>query len=103
MFTTNFNSFVARYCFHVTFLFHGCNSNANNIFKVQNQLPNADQVEKLEKKDLVMYIHVGKPNEEFSKKFGNEARIQLNDKFADVKDIKPFVAAERAARRGASS
>ena len=35
--------------------------------KVQNQLPNADQVEKLEKKDLVMYIHVGKPNEEFSK------------------------------------
>ena len=46
-----------------------------------------------------MYIHVGKPNEEFSKKFGNEARIQLNDKFADVKDIKPFVAAERAARR----
>lgn len=67
--------------------------------KVQNQLPNADQVEKLEKKDLVMYIHVGKPSDEFAKKFGKEARIQLNDKFADVKDIKPFVAAERAARR----
>ena len=66
---------------------------------VKNELPSADQVEKLEKKDLVMYMYVGKPKDEFASKFGKEARLQLNDKFSDIKDIKAFVAAERAARR----
>ena len=66
--------------------------------KVANKLPVADQVEKLDKKNPISYIYAGKPSANY-KSFGTEARIQLNDKFADVKDIAPFIAAERAALR----
>lgn len=66
---------------------------------VNNNLPSADQLEKLDKKDLVMYIYAGKPNPEYQETFGSEARIQLNDKFADVKDIQAFIQAERATKR----
>ncbi|HZW63282.1 MAG TPA: biopolymer transporter ExbD [Flavobacteriaceae bacterium] len=66
--------------------------------KVENKLPAADQVEKLDKKNPISYIYAGKPSANY-KNFGTEARIQLNDKFADVNDIAAFIAAERAALR----
>ena len=65
---------------------------------VQNKLPVADQLEKLDKKDMVMYIYAGKPNQEYQEVYGTEARIQLNDKFADIKDIQAFIEAERATK-----
>ena len=65
---------------------------------IQNVLPNADQIEKLDKKNPVSYIYAGKPSRGYEK-FGTEARIQLNDKFADVADIAAFINAERAALR----
>lgn len=63
--------------------------------KVKNRLPYADQVEKLEKKDLIMYIYAGEPSERYQSVAGTEARIQLNDKYASLKDIKQFVFEER--------
>jgi biopolymer transport protein ExbD len=69
-----------------------------NTLKIENNLPFADQVEKLDKKDLVMYIYAGKPSQNY-KQFGTEARIQLNDDFASVKDIASFIAQERASKR----
>ena len=62
-------------------------------------LPYADQVQKLEKKQLISNIFVGIPLERYQKKFGKEPRIQLNDKFATINDIQPFILAERNARR----
>ena len=70
-----------------------------NTLKIENRLPSADQIEKLEKKNLVMYIYAGKPSSRYSASAGTQARIQLNDKFADVSDIAPFILAERAAKR----
>lgn len=67
--------------------------------KVQNVLPFADQVEKLDKKDLVMYIYAGKPSQNYQKQFGTEARIQLNDKYASVSDIQQFIFEERQSKR----
>tara|TARA_R110000868_G_scaffold342194_1_gene602986 strand:- start:12964 stop:13440 length:477 start_codon:yes stop_codon:yes gene_type:complete len=69
-----------------------------NTLLIKNNLPYADQVEKLDKKDLVMYIYAGKPSEQY-KQYGTETKIQLNDKFADVGDIAAFIAAERASKR----
>ena len=66
---------------------------------IENRLPSADQIEKLEQKNLVMYIYVGKPSSNYKAKYGTEARIQLNDKFAEVTDIAAFIAAERASKR----
>src|SRR5690606_5467945 len=66
---------------------------------IENKLPSADQIEKLDKKNPVSYIYIGKPSANYVDKFGSEARIQLNDKYAGVEDIAPFIAAERAALR----
>ncbi|MDG5490784.1 biopolymer transporter ExbD [Psychroserpens sp. SPM9] len=65
---------------------------------IENRLPLADQVEKLEKKNPISYIYAGKPTAAY-KKFGTEARLQLNDKFAEISDIQAFIDAERAALR----
>lgn len=66
---------------------------------IENILPTADEVEKLDKKDLVMYIYAGKPLLRYQEQFGTEARIQLNDKFAEVSDVQAFIEAERASKR----
>ncbi|MBQ0770180.1 MAG: biopolymer transporter ExbD [Bizionia sp.] len=66
---------------------------------IENKLPSADQIEKLDKKNPVSYIYIGKPSANYVDKYGSEARIQLNDKYAAVDDIAPFIAAERAALR----
>ena len=70
-----------------------------NTLMVSNTLPAADQVQKLDKKDRVMYIYAGKPSMRYQDKFGTEARIQLNDKFASVQDVAAFVLAEKASKR----
>lgn len=67
--------------------------------KVENVLPYADQTEKLDKKNLVMYIYAGKPSERYQQQFGTQARIQLNDKFASVDDIQQFIFEERQSKR----
>ena len=84
--------------FMLLFFFMVATVMRDNSLMIENKLPNADQVEKLEKKNLVMYIYAGKPSSQY-KKFGTEARIQLNDKFAEVSDIAAFIAAERADKR----
>lgn len=69
------------------------------ILMIQNNLPQATQIAKLEKKSLVSNIYVGKPTLQYQKAYGTEPRIQLNDKFATLEDVGAFVAAEREARK----
>lgn len=71
----------------------------DNTLMIQNNLPFADQVEKLDKKDLIMYIYAGKPSQRYQAKYGTEARIQLNDKFASVEEVQQFIYAERESKR----
>ena len=59
----------------------------------------ADQIQKLDKKDRVIYIYAGKPSARYQDKYGNQPRIQLNDKFATVSDVGAYVLAERASKR----
>ena len=65
---------------------------------IENKLPLADQVEKLDKKNPISYIYAGKPARGYEK-YGTEARLQLNDKFAEITEIQAFINAERAALR----
>ena len=65
--------------------------------KIQNVLPVADQIEKLEKKYPTSFIYMGKPSKGYQGNYGTEARLQLNDKFADVSEIIRFVNSEREA------
>ena len=63
--------------------------------KVQFRVPQATELEKLEKKSLVSFIYIGKPLPEFQKKMGAESRIQLNDKFAEVSEVQDYIYQER--------
>lgn len=85
--------------FMLLFFFMVATTMRETTLKVQNTLPYADQVEKLDKKDLVMYIYAGKPSSRYQGSFGTEARIQLNDNFADVSEIQQFIYSEREAKR----
>ena len=85
--------------FMLLFFFMVATVMRQNTLMVQNKLPFADQVEKLDKKDLVMYIYAGKPSERYQAQFGTEARIQLNDKFADVSQVQQFIFQERESKR----
>ena len=64
--------------------------------KVRNKMPEATEVQKLEKKALVSFIYIGPPIQ--SKLYGTESRIQLNDSFRTVADIAEFIYTEREAR-----
>ena len=64
--------------------------------RVQQRMPEATEVQKLDKKSLVSFIYIGEPKNK--KIFGTKARIQLNDVFASVDDIPEFVTKEREAR-----
>ncbi len=85
--------------FMLLFFFMVATVMRQNTLMIDNELPYADQIEKLDKKDLVMYIYAGKPSERYAGSAGTQSKIQLNDKFADIKDIKPFILAERASKR----
>lgn len=59
------------------------------------RVPEASEIAKLERKDLASYINVGTPVLSKQAEYGTDARIQLNDSFKTVDDIRDFVAAER--------
>ena len=85
--------------FMLLFFFMVATVMRDNTLMVTNTLPAADQVQKLDKKDRVMYIYAGKPSMRYQDKFGTDARIQLNDKFETVRDVAAFVLAEKASKR----
>lgn len=75
--------------FMLLFFFMVATVMRDSSLMVENQLPSADQVEKL-KKDRTVFIYGGKPSSQYSQ-FGSEPRIQFNDAFIGVNDVKPSV------------
>ncbi len=82
--------------FMLLFFFMTVTTMKDSSLLVENTLPNASEIKKLEKKDRVIYIYVGKPTQEYEKVFGTEPKIQLNDKFASVDEIGAYILGERA-------
>mgnify|MGYP003150478223 FL=1 len=58
----------------------------NNDLMIKNELPKADEVEKL-KKDRSVFIFAGKPSKNYQAKYGTESKIQIGDKFTDVSSL----------------
>lgn len=82
--------------FMLLFFFMTVTTMKDSSLMVENNLPSATEIKKLEKKDRVIYIFVGKPVQEYQKVFGTEPKIQLNDKFASVEEVGSYILAERA-------
>lgn len=64
--------------------------------KVKITLPEATEVTKLEDKALVDYIYIGPPSNE---RLGTEPLIQLNDQYARLDEIDPWVVAGNERRQ----
>ena len=82
--------------FMLLFFFMTVTVMKDSSLKVENTLPNASETKKLEKKDRVIYIYAGAPTSQYSSQFGDEARIQLNDKFSSPSDVGDYILQERA-------
>lgn len=85
--------------FMLLFFFMVATVMRDSTLMVANTLPAADQIQKLDKKDRIMYIYAGKPSSRYIDKYGAAPRIQLNDKFATVEEVGAFILAERASKR----
>lgn len=85
--------------FMLLFFFMVTTTMRENTLLVKVKLPEATEVQKLEKKSLVSYIYIGEPTNQTL--YGTNSRIQLNDSYATVGDIQEFVAKERQARNEA--
>ena len=81
--------------FSILFFFMMVTSMRELTLKVEFQTPKGTEIVKLEKKSLVSYVYIGKPTKEFRSKMGTGTRIQLNDAFAEIKDIGDYVYQER--------
>lgn len=75
--------------FMLLFFFMVATVMRDNSLMIQNNLPGADQVEKL-KKDRTTFIYAGKPAKGYEK-YGTEAQIQMNDAIVDVDNIQSKV------------
>ncbi|HEX9651255.1 MAG TPA: biopolymer transporter ExbD [Cyclobacteriaceae bacterium] len=60
---------------------------------VQQRIPQAIELRKLQRKSLVSYLYIGKPIK--TEVFGDEPKIQANDVFIDTKDIVMWVTQEK--------
>jgi biopolymer transport protein ExbD len=60
---------------------------------VENKVPMASQITKLEKKTLVSQIYIGKPKD--TNKYGTEPRIQVNDVIISAEEVPQFVLLEK--------
>lgn len=67
----------------------------NSDLKVDVVVPDATELQKLEKKSLVSYLYIGTPKERFRETVGSAPRLQLNDQFATVDDIPLFLEKEK--------
>lgn len=81
--------------FMLLFFFMVSTSMRQVNLKVRVILPEATEVTKLEKKSLVSFIYVGPPLSQYASVYGTEPRIQLNDAFKTINDVRDFVASER--------
>ena len=76
--------------FMLLFFFMTVTVMKDSTLKIKQQLPSADQIHTLDKKDPVVYIYAGEPLDQFKAKWGSSAKIQLNDSFKEVSDIKAY-------------
>ncbi|EGD33988.1 MULTISPECIES: ExbD/TolR family protein [unclassified Capnocytophaga] len=73
--------------FMLLFFFMTVTQSKDGEIMVTNDLPTANQVQKLDKKDPVIYVYAGEPLQRYQEKYGKNARLQINDVFVDVDKI----------------
>ena len=73
--------------FMLLFFFMTVTVMKDTTLKVENTLPNASEIKKLEKQDRLVYVHIGKPTAAYSASAGTEPVVQINDAFVNVAQV----------------
>ena len=81
--------------FMILFFFMISTSMRDLEVMVKTVLPNATEVSKLEKKQLVSFIYIGQPVDSQQAQWGTASKIQLNGSYETPQAIGQFVASER--------
>ena len=76
--------------FMLLFFFMTVTVMKDDALKVANDLPNATEIKKLEKKDRLITVYIGTPSERFQNTLGTEPRIQIDDKFIPIENFGNF-------------
>ena len=80
--------------FSILFFFMIVTSMREEEVKIEYKLPQGTNLSKIERKTAVVNIYVGSPSKQYAQ-YGTGSRIQLNDRFAEVKEVRSFVESER--------
>lgn len=83
--------------FMLLFFFMVATVMRDDEMKIDNNLPSANQIEKLEDKSKLVNIYIGKPNATYQKQFGSSDVVQLGDKISSVKEVYNYVNTKRSA------
>ena len=81
--------------FTILFFFMIVTTMREVTLQVKLVVPQGTELEKLEKKSAVSYIYVGPPTDALRAQMGSSTRIQLNDRYAEPREVVDFVAQER--------
>lgn len=81
--------------FTILFFFMIVTTMREVTLKVKFTIPSGTELEKLTKKSTVSFIYVGPPTDALRAQMGSSTRIQLNDRFAEPREVMDFVAQER--------
>ena len=81
--------------FTILFFFMIVTTMREVTLKVKFTVPSGTELEKLEKKSCVSFIYVGPPTDQLRAQMGSGTRIQLNDRYAEPREVMDFVAQER--------
>ena len=81
--------------FTILFFFMMVKTMREVTLKVKFVVPQGTELTKLEKKSAVSFIYVGPPTDQLRAQMGSGTRIQLNDRYAEPREVMDFVAAER--------
>ncbi|TMM58331.1 biopolymer transporter ExbD [Maribacter algarum] len=73
--------------FMLLFFFMTVTVMKDDTLKVVNELPNATEIKKLEKKNRIITIYIGKPVKKFEESQGNQLKIQMDDRFVNLADL----------------
>lgn len=64
-----------------------------NTINVKQVMPEGTELRKLQRKSLVSYLYMGEPKNTVL--YGDEAKVQANDVFLEIKDITLWVSKEK--------
>ena len=81
--------FMLLFFFMVTTVLRETTINVNQV------IPSATELRKLQRKSLVSYLYMGKPKPNMVATFGTQPKIQANDVFINPKDIVLWVSQEK--------